>query len=458
MKPLPLAPQQLFVLVIIPIIAWLYWSTLGVLAGRWVQWHNGLSHGLLVTGVFLWLLWQRPCDELPKGHFALRAVLLGLASLLWFLLQSVQINALAELALLLVVMGAYNAWLGFRQSWLYKGVLFLPLFATSIWGELSPAAMHLSGYIVGHLVEFVGITAFIDGTTITLPYGQIIIADGCSGLRYILIALALGQMLACLNQYPKKVYWVVMALALVLALATNWARIFILVLVGYYTQMQSSLVSEHEMFGWMLFAGVVLPPLFFAPHSATKHLTMERFSPPVSHLVILLAVLSLGPVLLGLSLRTPAPAAWIPSLHLRAIASPAWVVQAPMPQAGLLEQGMAEDVWVQRWQFQRIAAADKLVPYIEGNWHPDSACTPKSTDALGAWFECSSNDYPVLVLRRFNVGDFATTDLRWAKLWQLPAQWMGANLFSLTQWQQKCDANGCEQAAGRITALAAPDK
>ena len=118
MKPLPLAPQQLFVLLIIPIIAWLYWSTLGVLAGRWVQWHNGLSHGLLVIGVFLWLLWQRPCDELPKRHFALRAVLLGLASLLWFLLQSVQINALAELALLLVVMGAYNAWLGFRQSWL----------------------------------------------------------------------------------------------------------------------------------------------------------------------------------------------------------------------------------------------------------------------------------------------------------------------------------------------------
>lgn len=458
MKSLPLAPQQLFVLIIIPIIAWLYWSTLGVLAGRWVQWHNGLSHGLLVTAVFLWLLWQRPCDELPKRHFALRATLLGIASLLWFLLQAVQINALAELALLLVAMGAYNAWLGFKQSWRYKGVLFLPLFATSIWGELSPAAMHLSGYIVGHLVEFVGITAFIDGTTITLPYGQIIIADGCSGLRYILIALALGQMLACLNQYPKKVYWVVMALALVLALVTNWARIFILVLVGYYTQMQSSLVAEHEMFGWILFAGVVLPPLYFAPQITTQRLPTERVSPALSQLFILIAVLSLGPVLLGLSQQTPAPAAWLSPLHLRANAPPTWIVQTPMPQGGLLEQGFAEDIWVQRWQFQRIAATDKLVPYIEGNWHPDRTCTAKPADSLGAWFECTSSDYPVLVLRRFNVGDFATTDLRWAKLWQLPAQWMGANLFSLSQWQQKCDASGCEQAAVNITALAAPNK
>ncbi|HMW49261.1 MAG TPA: exosortase/archaeosortase family protein, partial [Cellvibrionaceae bacterium] len=450
-----LAPQQLFVLALVPAIIGLYWPTISVLAGRWLQWDKGLSHGLLVAAVFIWLLWRRPSVTPPGGCWGLRLSLLGLASLLWFLMQSVQISLLAEGALLLVIIAAYSAWLGFAQSWRYKAILLLPLFATSLWGEFNSAALSLSSVVVGQLVELAGITAHLDGNTISLPYGQIIIADGCSGLRYMVIALALGHMLACLNHYPARGYWLTMAVALLLGLATNWLRIFVLVLVGYYTQMKSSLVADHETFGWLLFAGVVLPPLYFAPLRKAPSQAGSHFAPPLGRLLAVAAVLALGPVLLALSQRPPSPAPWLAALPLKALPPPSWAIQTPMPQAGLAEQGWQESVWLQRWQYQRVSSQDKLVPFIEANWHPDSQCKAVRTEALGAWFECSRFEQKVLVLRRFDVGRFASADFRRAKLWQLPAQWLGDNRFSLSQWQQRCEASSCEQAAAQISALAA---
>lgn len=465
MRHLPLQPQQLFVLALLPTMVGLYWPTISVLAGRWMQWDKGLSHGLLVAGVFIWLLWHRPSHVWPSQvspsqaradrWFGLRLGLLGLASLLWFLLQSVQINVLAEGALLLVIIAAYSAWLGFAQSWRYKAILLLPLFATSLWGEFNSAALSLSSFVVGQWVELAGITAHLDGSTISLPYGQIVIADGCSGLRYLVIALALGHMLACLNHYSTKGYWLTIAAALFLGLATNWVRIFVLVLVGYYTQMKSSLVGDHETFGWLLFAAVVLPPLYFAPLCKGQNLLGNGIAPPLTRLFAVGAVLALGPALLLFSQRPPSPSPWLAALPLSASAPPNWAIQTPMPQAGLSEQGWQEGVWLQRWQYQRVDSQDKLVPFIEGNWHPESTCTLLRTDTAGAWFECHRIEQKVLVLRRFEVGRFATADFRRAKLWQLPAQWLGDNRFSLSQWQQRCEASGCEQAAAQISALAA---
>jgi exosortase len=438
-----------------PAIIGLYWPTFEVLAKRWTQWDMGMSHGLLVAAVFIWLLWVRPCHALPRKHFALRAVLVGLMSLLWFVVQSVRINVLAEVALLLTTILAYTAWLGFEQSWRYKAVLLLPLFATSLWGELNSSALYLSSFMVGHMVEAAGITAHIDGATISLPYGQILIAHGCSGLRYIVIALALGHMLACLNHYTTRAYWTTLLVALLLGLATNWIRIFILILLGYFTQMQSSLVADHETFGWLLFAGVALPPLYFAPVRAAARTAVEHYSPPLRHLFAVLCVLCLGPLLLLFSQRTPAPATWLPPLPVAASPLPQWAVATPMPPAGLAEEGLIGSVWVQRWQYQRTQAKDKLVPFL-GDWHPDIPCTPKNItpQAAGAWFECRLDDHPVLVLRRFTVGRFVTAEFRQAKLLQLPAQWTGDNLFSLTQWQHPCDEPSCTQAAQQISAQA----
>jgi exosortase/archaeosortase family protein len=260
-------------------------------------------------------------------------------------------------------------------------------------------------------------------------------------------------MLACLNHYPARGYWLTIAVALALGLFTNWVRIFVLVLVGYYSQMKSGLVADHETFGWLLFAGVVLPPLYFAPLRKRQTLIAPKVAPNLPRLLLIAGLVSLGPALLVFGQRAPAPSAWPAPLPTAALPPPSWAIQTPMPQAGRVEQGWLDGVWVQRWQYQRRDSQDKLVPFIDGKWYADSQCKRVPSGLAGAWFECTHKEHSLLVVRRFEVGRFTTTDYRRAKLLQLPAQWLGDNRFSLSQWQQRCDVNGCKQASIQISAL-----
>ena len=89
--------------------------------------------------------------------------------------------------------------------------------------------------------------------SIFIPFGQIVIADGCSGLRYFEIALALAYIIALLNNYSERKLLPALIIAAALGLLANWIRIFILVLIGYESKMESSLMANHEYFGWFVF-------------------------------------------------------------------------------------------------------------------------------------------------------------------------------------------------------------
>lgn len=52
--------------------------------------------------------------------------------------------------------------------------------------------------------------------------------------------------------------------AVLLALVANWIRVFIIIYMGYETNMTSSLIEDHDMFGWWVFAASLVPLFFFA--------------------------------------------------------------------------------------------------------------------------------------------------------------------------------------------------
>ena len=46
------------------------------------------------------------------------------------------------------------------------------------------------------MVRVIAIPAVIDGNSIFVPDGEIVIADGCSGLRYFTISLAIAYLIS----------------------------------------------------------------------------------------------------------------------------------------------------------------------------------------------------------------------------------------------------------------------
>jgi len=73
--------------------------------------------------------------------------------------------------------------------------------------------------------------------------------------------LTISSLYAYLNYSRWTTRAVLVVTAILFGLIINWMRVFIIIVVGYMSDMQSELVKDHDFFGWVLFA-VALIPLF----------------------------------------------------------------------------------------------------------------------------------------------------------------------------------------------------
>ena len=137
-------------------------------------------------------------------------------------------------------------------------VLIFPALPT-----LNSMLQSLTINVVSFAVDLTGIPALLDGRFISLPFGTFEIAESCSGRSYFLVAteLALFYGIAFLNRWRDRVR--LLCAMTGLAVLMNWIRVFALILIGYFSDMQSTLVADHNSFGWLLFAVVLLPLFYF---------------------------------------------------------------------------------------------------------------------------------------------------------------------------------------------------
>ena len=81
------------------------------------------------------------------------------------------------------------------------------------------------------------------------------IAGGCSGLHFFIVAPPSRCSTANCTGTDSRTRVKLVALAIALAMLTNWIRISIIIVAGHLTDMQHYLVSgEHYSFGWAVFA------------------------------------------------------------------------------------------------------------------------------------------------------------------------------------------------------------
>jgi len=101
--------------------------------------------------------------------------------------------------------------------------------------------------------EISGIEVLIQDVYITIPVGTFKVANGCSGLRYFLVALTV-VILFCFRFLKTPQSWIKLGLyAVLLSFLTNWVRIGYLVYVGHVSNMQDPMIEDHNMLGWFIF-------------------------------------------------------------------------------------------------------------------------------------------------------------------------------------------------------------
>jgi exosortase A len=110
-----------------------------------------------------------------------------------------------------------------------------------------PALQHIAAKLVVSLLRITGVPVFIDGFRIEIPGGSFLVAEACSGMRYLIVCVALGVLFAYMffRSWPKRLLFV--GLSLIVPIIVNGMRAYGIVMMGYLGRYD--IVDAHAAYG-----------------------------------------------------------------------------------------------------------------------------------------------------------------------------------------------------------------
>jgi len=431
-------------------------TSLWPLAHRFTELDENLSHGFILAALFV-VFYFNPHGEIRRlAHLSRSLIISGLvlSLVVGVLAALVQIDVVAQLSLIPLLFFALASLSNPAVASRFLGALGLLLFIVPVWEYLIPLLVVMSTLVVEQAVGLLRIPVDMQLNTLSLDKGTIIISDDCSGIRYLVIASCLGYLLCLINRYSLRQMAGVMAVAVMLGLLANWLRIVLIVIVGVQTDLQSPLMADHEYFGWVLFACLLLPALYFAPAIRSPKTAFPIISPNKWQSVITFGLL-LTATLLTWTITTAAsqisyspirdqlPYAFAP---INADRAP---IEIGSQHPNRQEFARLGDVYAQLDHYQPRTSQDKLVPYLprrpkaEG-WQLIEQ-TIQNQDISGQWliWQNIASQEKAVTLRWFGLGNTLTAHRWQAKLHQTHARMAGVNQFTVFNLSMRC-ATDCD--------------
>ncbi|MDB4806529.1 EpsI family protein [Pseudomonadales bacterium] len=240
-----------------------FWPTFVELHHRWSDLDGSYSYGYVVPLMAAYMLWLRlPAAALASASIStvltrlgsLAAAVIALsATLAWAMSYLTFTGAIAQLMLPIIFLSLMILLLGIPTSRkLLLPIVFL-FFAIPVWEVLIEPLRMVAVFVTEQLLLLWQIPALLNGYSIQLTSGVVVIAGGCSGLNFLMTGLVIGVFYA-FSFLSGKGRWIAIVLIVILSLIANWVRIFLLVLIGHYSEMQHPLMQEHGTFGWVIYA------------------------------------------------------------------------------------------------------------------------------------------------------------------------------------------------------------
>jgi EpsI family protein len=260
-----------------------YWPSTQVLFDAWTD-LAGLSftHGFLVAAAALALLFsnRQKIASSPAAPWPLACAFLLLGSLAWLICYRASIQDLHVAifpGLIWLAIAAAFGWRVARLAILPVGLLYL---AVPSWGQANGPLGSLTVLVTSALMRVTGLQATTVGNVIRIPSGSFVIEEGCSGMHFLIVGLAVAALHGELRREPVRTRIAQLGLMAVLALAANWLRVYLIILAGYLTGMRHYLVSvTHYWFGWEIFA-VALAVFFWLAGNLSRRLVRSETNPP----------------------------------------------------------------------------------------------------------------------------------------------------------------------------------
>ena len=200
------APSRLWLLLVLGmLVALVYWPSTAVLYAEWSDFVNiTFTHGWLILAVSLFLIWRdrREIASAPAHPWPLALIGLAGAILAWMIcyragIQDLHITIYPAL-FWFAVAGAFG--------WPVARLLLFPVaffcFALPSWAQLGDVLQELTVLAMRGFLGLTGPHAVIDGALIHIPNGSFAIEEGCSGLHFMIVGLAVAALHGELRRDP----------------------------------------------------------------------------------------------------------------------------------------------------------------------------------------------------------------------------------------------------------------
>ena len=269
---------MLLLLLAMAAIVLLYHATFWSMLELWSR-SQTFAHGFLIVPISCWLAWRqrvRLAALAPQPSWQ-GLLLLGVLGLAWLLADAANVPVVEQYAATAMLPACVLAILG----WPAVRLLAFPLaylFLAVPFGEvfLDPLIDFTAAFTVTAL-QWTGVPVFRDGNNFSLPTGNWSVVEACSGLRYLVAALALGALFAHVNFHSTQRRLAVMAAALIVPILANGVRAYLIVMLGHLSNMRLAVGVDHLIYGWLFFGLVVL--LLFWLAARWRELPLARAVP-----------------------------------------------------------------------------------------------------------------------------------------------------------------------------------
>ena len=241
--------------------AGLFAATLRELSAMAHQWWNidTYSHILLILPILAWLVWIRR-DEVARVEArgwwpGFLCCLLGLA--ICFVGRSADINLIAQLGVIVAFQGATFGILGLRVGLILAFPLAYMFFLVPFGDEIIPPLQYVTAEISTALTRFSGVETVADGIHIDTPAGLFIVAEECSGVKFLVAMVALGVLVAysCFASWKRRILFLLACV--IVPIVANGIRAWATIFIAQYVGAEAAGSFDHIVYGWFFF-GIVI--------------------------------------------------------------------------------------------------------------------------------------------------------------------------------------------------------
>ena len=248
-------------ILIVSLLIAIYVPTFISLGHKYLAADSYYSHGFLVPVVSAYLIWSKRKKIqalLPGAQSAKSGLILLAAGLLLHLIStalSIDFGSYISLPIVLAGLGFYLFGKTIFPLLLFPLVflIFMLPLPNVIIIAISFKMKMLAAQIASGAVSMMGIPIILDGSTIYLPAGSLVVGDPCSGLKSLISLLALGVVFTQFTNASALKKNILCLSAIPIAVMSNVLRIILLILAAYVYGEKAALGFFHDFTGMLVF-------------------------------------------------------------------------------------------------------------------------------------------------------------------------------------------------------------